>query len=96
MSTSVERVDLDRARLELDRLAVARQIVGALAVDLDGREAGGTCMISPVKLRQQRLDRLARRAQRRWCATTCAFGVVGVGLGAPAHGEAVGFAPSTA
>src|SRR5262249_15871225 len=35
-----QAVDLDRAGLELDHLAVASKIIGALAVDLDGRESG--------------------------------------------------------
>ena len=32
-------VDLDRARLQFDHLAVAGEIVGALARDLDGGKA---------------------------------------------------------
>ena len=38
-SDELEPVDLDRARREFDRLAVAGEIVGALALDLDGGKA---------------------------------------------------------
>ena len=36
----VEALDLDRARRQLDRFAAPRQVVGALALDLDRGEAG--------------------------------------------------------
>ena len=61
----LQPVDLDRAGLELDRLAVAGEIVGALAVDLDGGKARRHLRDGAGEGRQQRADGLARRALRR-------------------------------
>ena len=87
----IEAVDVDRARLELHHLAVAGEVIGALAVDLDGREARRHLRDGAGEARQQRADRLGRRPQlaRRRDAP---FGVVGVALLAPAHREAVALA----
>ena len=67
---------------------VARQVVGALAVDLDGRERRRRLQDLAGEARQQRLDGLARRAHVAG-GDDLALGVVGVGGRAPAHGEAV-------
>ena len=37
----LEPVDLDLARLQLDHLAFAGQVIGAFAIDLDRRKRGG-------------------------------------------------------
>src|SRR5204863_1275069 len=45
----VERIDLHQPRFQLDDLASARQVVGAVAVDLDGgapTDAGRTCRLA--------------------------------------------------
>ena len=85
---SVERVDLHRSRLQLDDLARARQIVGAVAVDLDGGVRRRRLQDLAGEARQQRLDGRPRGAQLAGLRRS-ALGIVGVGAGAPAHGEAV-------
>src|SRR5712671_2435500 len=87
----LEPVNLDRAGLEIDRLAVAGEIVGALAVDLDRRILRRHLRDRAGVARQQRLDRGAGRA-RLAHGRHAAVGIVGVALLAPAHGEAVGLA----
>jgi hypothetical protein len=51
-----KRVDRHRPRLHLDRLALAREVIGALPVDLDRRIGGGHLFDRPGKSRQHRLD----------------------------------------
>ena len=60
-----EPVDLHGTRFELDGFALAREIVGALAVDLDRGEGGRRLHDLADEGRQERLDRVARRARRR-------------------------------
>ena len=84
-------VDLDRARLQFHHLAVAGEIVGALALDLDGGEARRHLLHLPDEARQQRLDGGRVRGSGR-SAHHLALGVVGVGLLAPRDREDVGFA----
>ena len=81
-----------RARRNLDGLALARQIVGALAVDLDRREARRHLLDRAGEARQQRRDRGRGRAGFAR-VRHAAFGIVGVALLAPAHGEDVDLAP---
>ena len=50
----LEPVDLDRARRKFDHLAVAGEIVGALAVDLDGGIARRHLLDRAGEARQQR------------------------------------------
>ena len=56
----IEAADLDLARRNVDRLAVAGQIVGALAGDLDGRELRRRLHDDAGIFRQQRADRRLR------------------------------------
>src|SRR6185437_3188006 len=81
-------MDLDRPRGELDDLAVARQIVSALALHLDRRITRRGLLDDTGELRQQRADRLGR-----WPSFTrlhhLSFGIVSVALLAPTHREAV-------
>ena len=51
-------MNLDRARLQLDDFAVARQIIGALALDLDGGILRRGLLDQAGKLRQQLPNRL--------------------------------------
>ena len=44
----METADFDLAGRNFDHLAFAGEIVGAFAGDLDRRECGGVCMITPV------------------------------------------------
>ena len=50
--------------------------------------AGGVCMISPMNCGSS-ASIAARDGRMSLVATTCALGVVGIGVRAPAHGEAV-------
>src|SRR5258706_4372555 len=84
----LEPVDLDWPGLKIDRLAVAGEIVGALAVDLDRRILRRHLRDGAGVARQQRLDRGAVRA-RIAHGHDAAVGVVGVALLAPAHRGAV-------
>ena len=52
----VEAVDLDEARRQIDRFAAPRQIVGALAFDLDCGEAGRHLLDPTDETRQRRFD----------------------------------------
>ena len=51
-----DRRDLDRARLQLDRLALAGEVVGPLTLDLDRREARRRLLDLAGEARQKRLD----------------------------------------
>ena len=62
----LEAMNLDRARFELDDLAVAREIVGALAVDLDGRVARRHLRDRAGEARQERADGRRRRTVDDW------------------------------
>ncbi len=55
-------MNLDRARLQLDGLAVARQIVGALALDLDRGILRRRLLDQAGKARQQGQNRLGPMA----------------------------------
>ena len=88
----IEPVNGDRARCELDRLAVAGEVVGAFAFDLYGREPRRHLRDRAREARQHPADRLRIRPR---CARLdhLAFRVVGVALLAPAHRKTVAFAP---
>ena len=88
----IEPVDLHRARRQLHRLAAPRQVVGALALDLDCGEAGRHLLDPTDEARQQGGDLGARRAQRAG-REHLALGVVGGARLAQAGGEAVVLAP---
>ena len=66
----LQPVDLDRAGRQFDRLAVAGEIIGALAVDLDGGIARRHLLDGAGEGRQQRADRVGGRALRRSLAMT--------------------------
>src|SRR3546814_2435530 len=51
-----KRMDSDAARLHLDRLALPRQVIGALAIDLDRRIGRRHLLDRPSEARQHRLD----------------------------------------
>src|SRR6201995_279401 len=84
-------MNLDRAGRQLDDLAIARQIIGALALDLDGGIAWRGLFYGASELRQQRADGVRRRPEVAGL-DDLALGVVGVALLAPAHREAVALA----
>src|SRR6266481_1803468 len=71
--------------------AVARQIIGALSLNLDGGVLWRNLLDHPGEARQQLSNRL-----RRWPDVArmddAAFGVVGVALLAPANHEAIALA----
>ena len=69
-------------------LALAGEVIGALAADLDRREGRRPLHDLAGEPGQRRLDRLARRPHVRG-GDHLAVGVVGVGVDAPADGEAV-------
>src|SRR3546814_7176896 len=54
-------MDSDAARLHLDRLALPRQVIGALAIDLDRRIGRRHLLDRPSEARQHRLDFRERR-----------------------------------
>ena len=62
-------VNLDRAGSQLDSLAVARQIVGALALDLDRGVSWRDLFDQPGEARQQLADNGSETIRRRH---TCA------------------------
>src|SRR3954471_4668525 len=84
-------MDVHRPCCELDLFTIAGQIIGALAVDLNGRELRRDLLDDAGKDRQQRLYRLPRRPRLARPDNTT-LGVVGVPLLAPLDGEAVGLA----
>src|SRR5262245_3134909 len=86
-----QAVNLDRAGLQLDHLAVAGEIIGALAIDLDGREARWNLRDGAGELRKDRAD-VVGRGPRSAGGINAPLGVVGVALLAPAHGELIDLA----
>ncbi len=87
-----QAVDLDRAGLEFHRFALAGEVIGPLAFDLDGGIARRHLFDHAGKGWQQGVDGVGRRPPVAGF-DHAAFGVVGVALLAPAHGEAVELAP---
>src|SRR4051812_47283409 len=85
-------MDLDRAGRKFHHFAVARQIVGALAADLHGGEARRHLFDETAEAGNERADGLGSRAFRAGLGGA-AFGVVGIALLAPPHGETVDLAP---
>src|SRR3954447_18381854 len=84
-------MNLDGAGLQIDSLAVTRQIIGPLALHLDGRILRRDLLDKPGKTRQQGSDRLAGGSDVAGPHDP-AFGIVGVTLLAPAYCEAVALA----
>ena len=82
-------MDDDFAGVQFDDLAVAREVVGALAGDLDGGIARRHLRDDPGEPGKCGLDGLHGRAQVAR-GDRAALGVVGIGLDAPLHGEGVG------
>src|SRR5262249_59800481 len=87
-----EPVNLDRAGRDTPHLAVAREVIGALARDFYRREARRRLRDLAGEARQQRADGRGARAFDA-ALGDAAFGVVGIALLAPAHGKAVDLAP---
>jgi hypothetical protein len=85
-----EPVDLHGTRFELDGFTLAREIVSALAVDLDRREGGWSLHDLADEGREECLDRITRRRDIA-AFDDLTFRVVGIGFGAPSYGEAIGF-----
>ena len=84
-------MNLDLAGLQGDGFAVAGEVIGAFALNLDGRELRRGLQDRSGELRQQRLDRLGGRPGVGGLGRT-ALDVVGVAFLAPAHREAVALA----
>src|SRR6266566_2891646 len=84
-------MNLDWPRSQLDDFAVPRQIIGALALHLDGGIARRGLLDQAGKLRQQAADRLRARPDIAGLHDL-PLGVVGVALLSPAHREAVALA----
>ena len=82
-------LDVHGPALQGDRLSVARQVIGALALDLDRRIARRDLLDPADKARADRGDGVARGPLRA-DFYHAAFRVVGIALLAPAHGEAIG------
>src|SRR5215471_1279562 len=55
-----QAVNVHQARLELELFTVARNVVGALPIDLDGRKSRRHLFDSANKFRQKRCDRFWR------------------------------------
>ena len=85
----IERVDRHRARRQHRRRASAREIVSALAIDLDRRIGRRQLQDRPDETRQQRED-LGFRWPRVRLRGNRAIGIVGVRFSAPAHRKAIG------
>src|SRR6478672_8086397 len=77
-----QAMDFDRAGAQLYRLAVAREIVGALALDLDRRKARRNLLDGAGEARELRADGVFARARVAFLRDA-AFRVVGVALFAP-------------
>ena len=75
-------VNLDRPRLQFDGFAVARQIIGALALDLDRGILRRGLLDQAGKARQQVPDRLGGGPESL-VLTDPALGVVGIAFLAP-------------
>ena len=86
-----EMIDAHRAGHEFHHLTIAGEIVGALTLDLDGGEARRNLLDLADEGRQGRLDRLSGRTDVAR-GDRAPLGVVGIGLDAPGHLEAVGLA----
>src|SRR3984957_4599164 len=84
-------VNLDRARLQLDDLAVPRQIIGALALDLDRRILRRGLLDHAGKLRQQVPNRRGGGPDVAGLGNAT-LGIVGIPFLAPAHREAIALA----
>src|SRR6516164_3805370 len=84
-------MNLDRAGSQLDDLPVPRQVIGALALDLDGGIARRGLFDQAGELRQQTANRLRRRPDIT-DSDDPSLGVVGVALLAPTHHETVALA----
>jgi hypothetical protein len=84
-------MNVHRACRQLHHLALAGEVVGALALDLERREARRHLLDGSAEARQQRGDRLGRRP-RRTRFDNAALGIVGVALLAPSHRELIGLA----
>src|SRR4029077_14814902 len=87
-----EIVDVDRARLQHNLLAVAGEIVGTLALDLDGGEFRRHLRDRSGEGGETGPDGVRGRTIVRGCDDT-AFRIVGVALLAPAYREAIALAP---
>ena len=83
-------MDFDIAGDQIDGFAVAGQIIGAFALNFDGRELRRHLCNHPDKLRQNGLDLGLDRSVVAG-GNRFAFGVVGIGFNAPADGETIGF-----
>src|SRR5438874_9364097 len=84
-------MNLDRARLQFHRLAVARQIIGPLALDLDGGVLRRGLLDDADELRQQVLDGLDTGPDFAGFDNP-ALGIVGVAFLAPGDREAIALA----
>src|ERR1700694_1839089 len=84
-------VNFDRPRLQFDGIAVARQIIGALALDLDGGILRRDLLDPGGGLRQQVPDRTGTRPAIAGVGDP-ALGIVGVAFLAPAHRKAIALA----
>ena len=77
-------VNLDRPRLQFDGLAVARQVIGALALDLDRGILRRGLLDQAGELRQQVQNRLGGGPEFAGF-DDAALGIVGVAFLAPAR-----------
>ncbi len=84
-------MNLDRPRLQFHGLAVPRQIVGALALDLDRRILRRDLLDQAGESRQQVPDRF-RRGPLIAGLGHLSFGIVGIAFLAPGHREAIALA----
>ena len=86
----LEPVHLGRAWRQLGRAAVAGQVVGALALYLDGREGGGDLHDVAAELRQGGADFVIGGAGTG-CGGYGALGVIGIARLAETDGEMIDF-----
>src|ERR1700741_3991645 len=80
--------DLDQARAEFHHFAIARQVVGALAFDLDRRIARRHLLDAAGKGREERHNRIGR-ASLIAPGHNAAFGVISIPFLTPANREAI-------
>ena len=85
-------VNLDRPGLQIDGLAVPRQIIGALALDLDRGILRRDLLDYAGKARQQGGNRLRRGPESSLVLTVAALGIVGIAFLAPGHRETIALA----